>query len=234
MLGKLSRFASPEIERLLKKIRADEEAHRSELRQREREKLVFPVMLKALEGEFESYGFSRDVSGDGIGLITQLPFYQDNEMYLKLNVPGHEKSHLARCRWSSKFGEAFWTSGWELTEESFDVEQVRQADAQIEWDVRSTEREKYAIPVVIHQKGQQPKVQAFTRNLSGDGANLVAMDEIQVSSFCKLEVVPDNGDRCDLIAKCIWTHQYGDQHWLTGWQFPRLDRIAKFHSESFE
>jgi len=234
VLGKLSRFASPEIERMLKQLQADEEKYNMELRSRKREKLVFPVKLSSTEGEFESYAFARDMSSDGIGLITQLPVYQGTEMYLKLNVPDHPKNYLAECRWNSEFGEAFWTSGWVLREDSFDTEQVRQADARIEWDSRSTEREKYAIPVVIHQKGTQPKIQAFTRNMSGDGVNLVAQHQISVASFCKLEFIRNGGDRFELIAKCIWTHQYGDDYWLTGWQFPRLDRIAKLHAVSFE
>ena len=219
---------------MLTEIQADEEGYNQELRALQREKIVFPVSLTSLEDDFESYAFARDVSSDGIGLITQFPVYQSTKMRLKLNVPNHPNKYLAECRWNGKFGESFWSSGWVLSEDKFDVELIREADATIEWDVRSLNRKKFAVPVVIHQKGKQPKIQAFTRNLSGDGVNLVARSEISVSSFCKLEFVRNSGQRFDIIAKCIWTHKYGEDYWLTGWQFPRLDRIAKFHATSFE
>jgi hypothetical protein len=234
MLGKLSRFASPEVERLLKDLQADEDNYNQELRTLQRDKIVFPVNLTSPEGDFESYAFARDVSSEGVGLITQFPVYQATQMYLKLNVPNHPTKYLAECRWNRKFGDTFWTSGWLLNEDRFDVELIRQSDATVEWDVRSTEREKFAVPVVIHQKGTQPKIQAFTRNLSGDGVNLVSQQEVQVSSFCKLQFVRIGGERFDVIGKCVWTHKYGEDYWLTGWQFPRLDRIAKFHAACFE
>ena len=234
MLGKLSRFASPEIEHLLKKLEADETTYDNEMRSLDREKLVLPVELSTTDGELEVHAFSRNLSPGGTSLITPQPFSHGENMNLVLNLHNLLSRHTAECCWSQRFGQAYWTSGWKFTGKKVDMDAVKEADGMIGWDSRVTEREKYAVPVIIHQKGQKPRVHSFTRNMSGDGACLVASHEIPEKAFCMLEFVRSDGERCDIIAECIWSKKYGKKHWMTGWQFPRLDRIAKFHEACFD
>lgn len=235
MLGKLSRFANPEIEHLLKKLQADEESYDAELRSLDREKIVFPVNLITLDHEIVIESFSRSVSLEGLGLITPQPFSEGTKMNIEVQLHSGKFCCQSECRWGSQFGETFWSSGWQF-EPGFELDfrMITDSEARVGFDARCTEREKYAIPVVIHQKGKLPRLNGFTRNMSGDGVNLVANQQVQVNSFCMLEFVRNGGERCDIIAECVWVKKYGESHWMTGWRFPRLERVAKFHSACFD
>lgn len=235
MIAKLSRFASPEIERLLKKLQAEEENYDAELRALDREKCVLPVSVFDAEENVQAAGFSRDISSNGVGLITPEMFSRGDEMALRIKMPeGSSISYRAVCRWSAKFGGSFYNSGWELSAAPLNMKLVVDASAKMEWDARPADRVKFAIPVTIQQKGKLPQAKAFTQDMSGDGASLIGDKEITVNSFCKLEVFGRDGESYQVIAKCVWSQQYSDQYWLTAWQFPRLDRVAKFHAASFK
>ncbi len=234
MLGKLSRFASPEIEHLLRKLEADENSYDAEMRSLDREKLVIPVELSTHDGEFKVLSFSRNISKRGVCLITPQPFTAGTVMNVELNLDSLLSRHTAECRWSQKFGDAYWTSGWKLTSKELDIAAIKGADSLIGWDKRSTERKPHAVPVIIHQKGEQQRIHAFSRNMSGGGVNLVASQEVPEKTFCKLQFVRNDGERCDFIAECIWSKKYGKNHWMMGWQFPELDEIAKFHAACFD
>jgi hypothetical protein len=234
MLGKLSRFASPKIERLLKQLEVDETSYDIELRKSARWKLVMPVTVSSTESDCRVRAFSRDVSSGGFSLISHQPFSSGMEMNLELNLDKLLWQSTVECRWNQKFGVKYWVSGWKLTDVQLDVEVVREAELMIASDKRSNHRERYAVPVIVHQKRDLPRVHAFTRNLSGSGVNLVTNKEVPINSFCKLEFFRSNGEECKIISECMWSKKYGKDHWMTGWEFPRLSRIADFHAPSFE
>ncbi|QEG23336.1 PilZ domain-containing protein [Mariniblastus fucicola] len=219
MLGNLSQFVSPSIEQLLSKLQADEDNYELELRTLGREKLVLPVQLTTPDGEFELHAFSRNVSQGGIGLIAPQPFSPNSVMRLTLNMRTGKTIHVVECRWCETFGQTYWTSGWELKSKALDVQTVLNAEAVFDSEVRSSEREKYAIPVVVHQPGERPKVHAFTRNMSGDGVNLVANKPVCCNEKCTLEFVRNDGERSGIVAECIWLQEYGADCWMSGWQF---------------
>ena len=235
MLGKLSCFANPEIERLLKKLQADENGYDAELRSLDREKLVFPVQLTSLSGESKVDAFSRDLSNGGVGLITSQSFDAGTRMNIQLQFPDATHTCQARCCWGSKFGESFWSSGWEFVfDNQLDMDSIKNADAGIFYDARTTVREKFAVPVVLHQKGKQSQIHGFTKNISGDGANLIMGQQIVEKTWCMLEFVRSDGQSCNIVAESIWSREYGDSNWMAGWKFPRLERIAKFHAAYFD
>ena len=155
-------------------------------------------------------------------------------MNLELNLDNLLWKHAAECRWNKKFGSEYWISGWLLNDGQLDVDVIRDAEMMIECNTRSAKREKYAVPVIVHQKRDLPRVHAFTRNLSGDGVDLISNQDVPVNSFCKLDFVRSNGEECKMIAECVWSKKYGKEHWMTGWEFPRLSRISDFHAASFE
>ena len=233
MLGNLSRFAGPEIERLLNKLQADEKNYNAELRSLDREKMVLPIQLSASDVEFSVQAFSRNISPGGVNLITPRPFTAGSLATMDVSFRESSMKYVAECRWCGKFGGSYWTSGWQLKSGEFDVEAIRADEALMKWDVRSAKREKFAIPVVVHQKGKLPEFHAFTRNMSGEGVNLVATERVPENSFCMLEFSSNGGEQCDIVGECMWSKQYGSSHWLMGFQFPRLDRVAKFHAACF-
>ena len=232
MLGNLSGFASPAIERLLKKLIADENNFNSEMRSLDREKLVLPIQLSTDDGR-EVQAFSRDVSEGGFGLITPQPFEQGDVAKAKVCFSDSAMEYLAECRWCAGFSDRYWTSGWQLKSGELEVDSIKSNEALMKWDVRTAEREKFAIPVVVHQKGKLPQFHAFTRNMSGEGVNLVSNERVPENSFCLLEFGRNDAEQCEIIAQCVWSKQYGSSHWLMGFQFPRLDRVAKFHAACF-
>jgi len=185
MLGKLYRFASPEIERLLKKLEADESNYENELRSLDREKLVVPVTVSSFDNDLEVRAFSKNISSGGLCLTTLQPFAVGAEMNVELDLHNLLSKHTAECRWAHKYGKEYWTSGWMIKSEQLNVTEIKEVDTLIQWENRLTERERY------------------------------------------------DGEPCDIIAECIWSEKYGKNHWMTGWQFPRLDRISKFHSAYF-
>lgn len=234
MLNSLTRFASAEIEDLIRSLQDQEESYSAELRSRDREKVVFPVKLTTLDKEFAIHAFCRDASPSGLGLITPQPFSAGDAMDVHLYLRSANQTVRAQCCWSSKFGESFWASGWQLNADvTLDIQAIKETDATVVYDARSLDRKKFAMPVVIRQKGKHPRVHGFTRNISGEGVNIVSSQPIKKNSFCLLEFVRDSGQRCEAVAECVWTMRYGDSHWMSGWQFPRLERIAKFHAAGF-
>ena len=234
MLTKLTRFANTEIEQLLKNLHADEENYSADLRSLNREKLVFPVKLTTLDKEFSVHAFSRDVSQDGLGLITPQPFSAGEKMDVQLYLHSGLRTIRSECRWSKKFGDSFWACGWQLCSDvNLDVAAIKELGASVVYDARTLDRDKFAMPAVVHQKGKLPRVQGFTRNISDDGVNIVSSEQVRENSFCLLEFIRSGGERCEMVAECKWSKKYGDSHWMTGWQFPRLERVAKFHAASF-
>jgi len=235
MMGKLSSFASPEIELLLNKLQADEDNYTAELRSLDREKMVLPVQLITPDAEFAIQAFSRNISPGGVGLITPQPFSAGTEMFVELQFQNGKLPYRATCKWCTKFSAMYWTSGWELDSGvELNVAGVKALDATVEDDIRATDREKYAIPLVIHQKGNQSRIHGFTRNMSGEGVNLIAREGVALNSHCMLEFIRKEGERCSLIAECVWVKKFGESHWMTGWKFPRLEKDAQDHAASFD
>ncbi len=234
MLDQFTRFASPRIQRVLEKLRLDEECYNSELRTSEREKLVFPVRMSTPDGTTALDAFSRDASSNGLGLIAPQPFSPGARMNFELQLGDSKPRVQMECAWCGKFGDAFWSSGWKLTEGQIDVGSIAASEEVTGYDFRERERERFAIPVVVHQKGQRPRIFGFTRNLSGEGVNLIVDKPVAAASFCMLEFIRIDGERCDIVAECVWAKEYGDRHWTTGWKFPRLGRVEKFHASYFD
>jgi hypothetical protein len=117
-------------------------------------------------------------------------------------------------------------SGWELNNH-LDFSSIQEMDGRVDWESRAMPRKKVAVPVVVHQKKDKPKLNAFTRNMSGVGVCLVAAEAVEVGSFCLLEIVRCDGERIELVAKCIWGKPFGE-YYMCGWEFPRLDRVQSF------
>jgi len=234
MLAKMSRFASPEIERLLKKLQAAEDNFSADLRSAEREKRVFPVHVLDFDGVTKSIGYSRDVSDGGVGIVTPDNFENGTELTVELKLPqGKSVSYLAACRWTKPVGDSFFASGWQLTATKINMKMIEDALATMLWNASPKNQVEFSIPATIQQKGKLPTIEAFTRSLSGDAASLIANQEVALDSFCKLNIVGQDGEVYEMIARCVWSRQYSENHWFTAWEFPRLDRIAKFHAASF-
>ena len=227
----LLRFASPEIERLLRKLQAAEEKHNSELRSREREKLVFPAQVYDQDGVIQAKGYTRDVSQLGLGLVTKEAISIGSEAIIVLTLPeGRSTGFQVKCCWAKDIENSLKATGWELKAESIDVPMLQNAQTRMKWKTGFQGSLKFSIPLMIRQKGKFHLVQGFACDLAGDGANLIASEKIAVNSFCKLKVFGSDGELYEIIAKCVSCECYAGEHWLVSFEFPRLDRVAKFHA----
>lgn len=106
-------MSTQEIDRLLK------ERQTTMLRERraaDRQPFTRPVKI---EGNRESYdGFSRDMSRDGIALISQKEFRTGSLATLNIHsLFGRSVSIRAEARWSEAFGKEWFITGWRFTQD---------------------------------------------------------------------------------------------------------------------
>ena len=98
---------------------------------------------------------------------------------------------------------------------------IRDRDRAIEseQEQRSSDRLQAAVPVSIYLPGNTYRVPGFTRNLSHSGLCLVSKVEIQPNQVADLEVMCLTGESSRIESRCMWTKQYDDGHWVSGWKF---------------
>lgn len=229
----LTRYASPEVERILKEIRNGESQYDNDLRRSNREDLVLPIRIHT-EDAVDCCAFSKDVSQGGVCLITPQAFQQKDRKNLQFHGLRYECDMMpATCSWARQFSNSHWISGWQL-DTDIDVAKILQEDLWLDVEQRSVERERLAIPVVVHQKNGQPKIHCFSRNICLSGVCLIGSEEPKTSDFSLLELFRSNGETSRVTAECRWARRIGQSCWISGWQFPRLARIQKFQMRYFQ
>ena len=230
MLSKLTRFASPSVQKLVEEILNSEYDVVKDNRKYDRKKISLPISISSLDGEDHEIAFSRDLSGKGICLISPSAFERETKSTLSVDfgdANGQLKELTGTCRWSLPCGERYSISCWQI-EGSLDVDRIAEWDSFVHRDHRNNERIPVALPVAIHQKNDQATLQAFTRNISGTGACLVCVWPTTPGEFCLLDIVRGDGQTEEIVAECVWSRSFGNC-FMSGWEFPRLDRIQKFH-----
>lgn len=117
MLLNSQRFASPEIERLIREVMEDDTRFEKELRSVHRERVVLPVEITIGVDEEIIHAFSRNVSCEGIALISDRPFESGDSATLAIyrTTKPVASRVVAECKWCKPFGATFWVSGWQFT-----------------------------------------------------------------------------------------------------------------------
>lgn len=230
MAIKIIRFASPQVQKLVEGIRESENDYGQEKRQYDREKISLPVSVSTRDGIKNELAFSQDLSKKGISLISPASFTPQESFYLSLDcgdATGKLSEFVGECRWCQPLGERYFVSGWQI-DDGLDVARILKLDASLHGENRISDRIQVAIPVVIHQKNDLATLQAFTRNISDQGACLVCVWPTTPGEFCLLDIVRHDGQAEEIIAECVWSRPFGNC-FMSGWRFPRLDRIENFH-----
>ncbi len=222
---KLATYATPDVRRLLDQIKADETAYDSESRANQRIKLIRPVTVSSGDKTYQA--FSRDISTGGICLISSVDNDLGKECTIQIQNTDHELHVAGTCRWKSTFGASHWISGWQL-DGSLDVSQL-EFESSVALDNRHEERIKAAVPVEI--RGGGPAAHAFSLNLSGTGICLVTENATPPETLRLLRLSRRNSESCEVVAKCRWSRAFGDSHWLSGWDYPKLDRTQRFYRQ---
>ena len=206
------------VSEVLTKILDDEQKFVSEKRSDFRELLFMPAQVSQAEFESTAHGFTRDVSILGICLIMPQPFHQGTKAEINLFGQSSQMSSLAKCCWSSKFGDAYWVSGWRLNE-AVPVGRFLEEDRSVELELRSSDRLTAAVPVGIHMPGNTRRIPGFMRNLSQSGLCLISKVETQPNQVADLEIMRLNGESGRIESRCTWVKQYGEDYWASGWHF---------------
>ena len=97
------------------------------------------------------------------------------------------------------------------------VEQTR-----FDRDLRSAKREKVVLPVCID--GDNIKVSGVIRDLSSTGACIIAEREFDEHDKASIEIFRLNGEPKRILSECRWCKPFGDNFWLSGWQFVTVEK----------
>ena len=210
--------AEQQVDQVLTEIIDDEKQFLTEKRSDYRELLLVPVQVSQPEFESSVRGFTRDVSAHGVCLIMPQPFRQGVEVQINLVGKISQVRGFAKCCWSSRFGDVYWVSGWQLTE-GIPVGRLLKEDHSVEAEQRNSDRLQAAVPVGIYLLGKTRRIPGFTRNLSHAGLSLISKVETQPNQVADLEIMRLNGESGRVEGRCRWVKQYGEDHWVSGWQF---------------
>ena len=230
MAVKIIRFASPKVQKLVEGIKESENDYGQDNRQYDRKMISLPVSVSTLDGAEHEIAFSQNLSEKGMCLISPTSFTPQECFNLSLDcgdARGKLKEFQGTCRWCEPFGDRYSISGWQI-DSGLDVARILEMDASLHGENRNSDRIQVAIPVVIHQKNDLAMLQAFTRNITDQGACLVCVWPTTPGEFCLLDIVRNDGQTEEIVAECIWSRPFGNC-FMSGWRFPRLDRIEKFH-----
>ena len=227
-----TQYTLPEVDEILQEVRESERQYDGDLRIASRTEAVLPVEVFA-DGELECFSFTKNVSATGVYLISPQPFFDGEQTQLRLSGLRQRSPLLpATCRWTRTFGTSFWASGWQV-HCGIDVDKVLSEDRELSFDQRDSDRERLAIPVMVHPKNGS-KMHCFSRNFGPQGVCLIGQQRPKVNEFYLLEIVRSNGARDSLVAQCKWDFKVGNAFWISGWQFPNDQGVAQAQMQYFE
>lgn len=106
---------TPEIQRLIDDIINEETRFMmSERRDATRKPITRGVIIQPCNEPGQQFSaISRDVSNQGIGLISQREWKDGDTAKIEINrLKGPASIVVAECRWCDKFAEGWFVSGW--------------------------------------------------------------------------------------------------------------------------
>ena len=116
MMRTTGRAANPEIERVVNRLIAEDTQYdQRENRSSLRHKFIRAVDLQLRESGRDLTAFSRNLSADGIGVITN-EFVPEGEMaVISIAQLGPGKVLLlGKCKWCKSYGDNWFLSGWQF------------------------------------------------------------------------------------------------------------------------
>ena len=199
-------------------VLAEEQKLVNENRRQNREPLVVPVEIYQDDFDLTVSGFARNISTSGICLIAPQPFREGTEVTMRLLGEPTRVESTGTCCWGTKFGSTYWLSGWRI-DQQLPVAQILKEDLLVEPEHRTGNRVTTAIPVYVTLSDSSTRVPGFTRNLSRDGICLVSKIGTTSGQHASLEVMRPDGGSSVVESRCLWSKQYGEAHWVSGWDF---------------
>ena len=208
----------PQAAEVVDQVLADEQVFENENRRDHREPLVIPAQIHQAKFDLTLSCFVRNISSGGVCLIVPQPFRAGAEVTISLFGEKTKLEVEGTCSWGTKFGITYWVSGWSLNQQ-LPVGRMLKDDSQIETDKREGNRVTTAIPVYIKLPNSKSLAPGFTRNLSRDGICLVSKTKTTRDQLATLEVMRLEGGTSAVESRCLWAKRYGEEHWVSGWDF---------------
>ena len=208
----------PEVAKVVSRVIADEKKLTPENRSDHREPLVIPAQIHQEKFELTLNGFVRNISTGGVCLIVPQPFRQGDQATVSLLGQTTKVESAATCCWGTKFGTSYWISGWKL-DKQLPVARMLKEDGKVEPEQRTGKRLTTAIPVYVKLPNSSARASCFTRNLSRDGISLVGKLETAPGQLATLEITHVDGKSDEVASRCLWAKRYGEDHWVSGWDF---------------
>jgi hypothetical protein len=116
MLRNSGPAAKPDIQKAVDRLLSEDVSFdRYDNRSAHRKHLVRAVEIELRESGEIIHAFSRNISGNGIGVITHEQLQTDTIAVLRIAALTGEDTHvLAECRWCKPCGEKWFISGWQF------------------------------------------------------------------------------------------------------------------------
>ncbi len=89
---------------------------------------------------------------------------------------------------------------------------------------RSAHRENLVRAVTLEVREPESTIQAFSRNISATGIGVITGEPVVDRSTAILEIASLTGEHTRVLAECRWCKPYGENWFLSGWQFIGLKR----------
>ena len=208
----------PPAANVVRQVLADDQKITSENRRDNREAVVIPAQIFQPEFDHMISGFVRNISADGVCLIVPQPFREGAKVTISLLGETTKLESTGTCCWGTKFGTTYWLSGWQL-DKQLPVGRILKEDRSVEPEQRDVDRVTTAIPIYIQLPNSTTRVSGFTRNLSRAGISLVSKVEMSPGQPASLEIMRLDGETSPVESRCLWAKQYGEAHWVSGWDF---------------
>ena len=89
---------------------------------------------------------------------------------------------------------------------------------------RSAHREHPVRSVTIELRNTGESIPAFSRNISATGIGLITANPLKIDQTGILTLERLHGRDLQFLAECRWCKAYGENWYISGWQFIKINR----------
>ena len=89
---------------------------------------------------------------------------------------------------------------------------------------RSAHRDNLVRAVTVESRESEEVIHCFSRNVSATGIGLISNEKITEKMVGTLTIDSLSGTPTVILSECRWCRPYGDNWFLSGWQFIKLKR----------
>ena len=105
------------------------------------------------------------------------------------------------------------------------VKDLLAADANFDrTENRSVHRDQLVRPLRLEIRETEQTLEGFSRNISAAGIGVITGQAIASGATAVIEIERLKGGPAKIIAECRWCKSYGENWFISGWQFRSIKR----------